>query len=469
MFKLQSRWVIEKNYLVYYGMRVKPYFLKNKVHVSDRVICILNKLPKDLSNLERRVLFKLVKSNIVVSEEKYRTVPKSLNEATFCKECVANDFIIPGIEYNSDGLCPMCETKDEIKDFKSVLPVKNIIETNPNGKYDVAIFYTGGKDSSYLLYYLAKKLNLRVLALTWETPYMSISALASIENAKKILKNVDFIIKKVDDNDLRKMYKKLYKLEKNNCACPSLAYILFYPLMVKEKIPYFVLGNEPVQMLNLYYNHFAPKSAYNQKTHKRLTTIINILRVITFKRPLKQGQFHTLMTMRQLAYGDSFLKTISGYNNTLVTHVSESVNEFDYLLKPLKLAIKESSKSANIPAFVHIDFNDTLGGTYNWKEVKELITKEIGWVGPNSENKGLHTSCKIETCKENSQFRSFYNKKSRVIPFSAIEISLASRGKELNKEDALKELKQHMGFSLKEVKACSLMKEYMENKKKTSE
>ena len=467
MHKLQSRWVIETNHLYYYGMRSKPYFLKNKVRISSKIINLLNKLPKKLDAKEHKILSKLIQKRIVVEQNDFRKTPETLEEATFCKSCVANDFIIPGLEFNKDGICPMCETKEETKTFKSILPVLNVIPKSKQSKYDVAVFYSGGKDSSFLIYYLAKVLNLRVLALTWLIPYMSDSALKSIENAKEKLKNVTFVSKKVEDSDLRKIYRRLYDLERNNCACPSLAYIMFYPLMVEENVPYFVLGNEPVQMLNLYYNHLAPKIAFNQRSHKILNGFINVLRILTFRKPLRLGQFHTLSTMRQLAHGDSYIKKIAGYNNSLVTHVIESIREAQHLLLPLKKAIKYSSRTGRIPAFVHIDFNDVHNGNYEWTSVKEILKDEIGWESPISESKGLHTSCNIETCKENSQFLNFYHKKTRIIPFSAVEISLASRNKNITKEQGIEELKTHMGFQLAEVNSCKLIKEYM--RKKTSE
>ena len=64
-------------------------------------------------------------------------------------------------------------------------------------------------------------------------------------------------------DDLKKIYRKLYELNENTCACPSLAYVLFYPTLVAEKVPYFLAGNEPAQMSGLFYNGMAPKIAYN--------------------------------------------------------------------------------------------------------------------------------------------------------------------------------------------------------------
>ena len=95
-----------------------------------------------------------------------------------------------------------------------------------------------------------------------------------------------------------------------------------------------------------------------------------------------------------------------------------------------------------------------------WKKIKELIVNECGWVAPEDIDKGLHTSCKIEKCKEYSQFNRFYHMRSKLIPFSAIEMAIASRSKCLSKDEAIKEIKNSLGFSLDEISECQIMKEY---------
>jgi hypothetical protein len=461
MLFLQNRWKLDHKKLVYYGMRNQPYLLKNHIKLNEKQVKIVKILPSELSFEQQKVIQNLIKEQIVCSEDKLKKIPQNLDEATFCKTCVANDFIIPGLEFNDEGHCPMCQTKDEVSTYKSVLPVVNDIKRQTKNRFDIALFYTGGKDSSFLLHYLANELKLKVLAFTWEIPFMSESAIQSIDNAKKKLHNVEFITRKMADADLLKIYHKLYELERNTCACPSLAYVLFYPEMVHLNIPYFVLGNEPIQMLNLYYNRLAPKAAYQEKNHKLLTILYNILRVFTLKPPLKKGQLQTLMTMKQLAYGDNIFKKLAGYENTLVSNVTKSLHEVLSLLKPLKKAIRKSSRTGHIPAFVHIDFNDISNGLYDWQKVKSLIEEKVGWVGPKETAKGLHTSCSIEKCKEYSQFINFYEMRTQMIPFSAIEISLASQKNHLNREMAIKEMKENMGFSLEEVRACEIMKDYL--------
>ena len=179
-------------------------------------------MPCNLTLNEKKTIHKLIGIQIVKSEEKNKT-PQSLEEARFCTTCVANDFKIPGLEFHQDGKCPICQSSDITKNLKSILPIMKTFPKSKKSRFDIAVFYTGGKDSTYLLYYLSKVLKLRVLALTWEIPYMSPCAKESIENAKQKLDFVEFISRRVSNLVLRKIYRELYALSRNTCACPSLA------------------------------------------------------------------------------------------------------------------------------------------------------------------------------------------------------------------------------------------------------
>lgn len=455
-YTLQNRWRIEKGKLYYYGMRKAQFLLKNSYRISKKERALISALPKALDQDELDSLRRLIEEGIVVRLEARRRTPRTLDEATFCRTCAANDFTIPGLELDDEGVCPMCASKDRVQGFRSVLPVMNDFPRSRRSRFDVALFYTGGKDSSFLLHYLANVCDLNVLALTWEIPYMSESAKKSIERAKQKCPNVEFINRKMPDRTLARVYHRLYELEGNTCACPSLAYILFYPELVDLRVPYFVLGNEPVQMLNLYYNRLAPSIAYQKKAHRLMGVAYNALRLLTLRKPFKKGQLQAHLTMRQLAYGDPFIKRISGYQNDLVKHVTEAIREVPEMLLPLKRALRRS----HTPAFVHVDFNDISGGKYDWRSAKDLIREKIGWVEPKEASKGLHTSCTIERCKEYSQFKNFYEMRSRMIPFSAIEIALSVSMGHASRDEAINEIRD-MGFSLTEIPECRIMKDYL--------
>ena len=459
MYDIQSRWKFEGAILRYYGLRNQPDMFKNTVRLTKKQKAIIEKLPGELTDDEIGVLKNLIGVQIVKSEEK-KAIPSCLDEAKFCKTCIANDFMIPGIEFDAEGRCPICQSVDKSRNLKSIVPIVDKFPKSKKSRFDVAVFYTGGKDSTYILYHLSKVLNLRVLALTWEIPYMSECAKKSIENAKKSLDSVEFISRKISNDDLRRIYSKLYSLSENTCACPSLAYVLFYPELVANKVPYFVAGNEPAQMLGLYFNHMAPEIAYTFSQNKVLNVLLNFGRILTLRPPLKKGQFHTLVTMKQLAYGDSKIKNVAGYSNQLVYNICEAIKEVPNILNPLKRAIRSSSWLGNIPAFVQVDFDAICGGVYEWKKIKDIIIRECGWVAPEETDKGLHTSCKIEKCKEHSQFTRFYHMQTTMIPFSALEIAIASRSNNLSREEALGELKKSLGFSLDEIPECAIMREY---------
>lgn len=459
MFYLRNRWKLNDKKLVYYGIRCGKNLNHNVIKLSRKQAELINGLPCELSEKQVKILYDAICEG-AVGEDAGKATPSSLSEATFCKNCCANDFMIAGLQFNADGLCPMCEQAEKTAKLKSVVPVLDEIPKSKKSRFDIAVFYTGGKDSTYLLYYLSEVKKLRVLALIWEIPYASDSALKSIEGAKRKLKNVEFVTRTVCKEDMKRVYKKLYELNGNTCACPSLAYVLFYPALVDEKVPYFVAGNEPAQLTGLYFNNMAPELVYKFPDKKFLNFLINLGRIITLRPPLKRGQFHALTTMKQLACGTNKLLKLTGYKNELVENVTQAIHTVPKMVKPLKRAIRRSSFTGNIPAFVQIDFDKISGGQYDWTKIKDIISEKCDWVAPEDSGKGLHTSCKIERCKEYTQFIRFYNMQSRMIPFSAIEISLASRNKNVTREQAVYEIKNTLGFSLTEIPECQIMKEF---------
>ena len=461
MYHLQTRWKLEDQGLYYYGLRTKEHLFKNLVKITREQREIIQRLPRELSESQKAALGPLLGVQ-VVTEEDLRPLPTSLREARFCTTCCANDFILPGLEFDEDGRCPLCQTAEETRDLVSILPVLEDLPSTPEGRFDCALFYTGGKDSTYLLYYLAKVKGLRVLALTWEIPFLSDSARASIEGAKRAFPEVEFRSERLEDETLRRFYRRLYALSENTCACPSLAYVLFYPMMVELEIPYFLAGNEPVQMLGLYYNHMAPKLAYRFGGSKALPFLMNLGRVLTLRPPLKQGQFQTLMTMKQLAYGDHWVKRHSGYESELVSNIVAAMGAVPELLPPLRAVIRRSDRSGKVPAFVHLDLDKIAGGTYRWNQVKDILVAECGWVPPQEEKKALHTSCAIEKCKDHTQFLRFYHCRSKMLPFSALEMSLASGRTGRTREEILYEMEHHLGFSLEEPPECAIMRGYLE-------
>lgn len=101
MYYLQNRWKLDGKNLVYYGIRLGENLNKNRIKLTKRKTKIIASLPKDLTVKERKKLQKIIDTG-AVSENLPQKTPSSLAEARFCTRCCANDFIIPGLEFNKD-------------------------------------------------------------------------------------------------------------------------------------------------------------------------------------------------------------------------------------------------------------------------------------------------------------------------------------------------------------------------------
>ena len=100
-YVLQNRWLPEGNKLYYYGLRNRENLFRNTLPLSKKQRQIIAKLPSPLTAEECSALGKLLGEQ-VVKEKDLRKTPASLREARFCTSCAANDYIIPGLEFDGE-------------------------------------------------------------------------------------------------------------------------------------------------------------------------------------------------------------------------------------------------------------------------------------------------------------------------------------------------------------------------------
>ncbi len=118
-----------------------------------------------------------------------------------CNSCVLPS-TFPGIEFDDQGICNYCRLNKK----SSYIPkdIKNTKKKH-NGKYDVIIMVSGGKDSSYVLYQLVKKHHFKVLAYNFDNSFSSETAKKNLENITSEL-GVKLIVEKPNQ-----LFKKLMK------------------------------------------------------------------------------------------------------------------------------------------------------------------------------------------------------------------------------------------------------------------
>ena len=427
-YTLQNRWKVRKvddEYkLVYYGLRNWPKNKEQIIPVNDEEVSLLQTIekPKDLNDEEQELLKRFISENIVVSESKYKSSSTKENYRT-CKKCVCNDYVIAGLEFDEDGVCAFCQAYENEKpeNIKSLMTieeeelVKNIKARNKNSHFDVMVFFTGGKDSTYLVWHLSKNLGLRVLAAFWDMPFTNDSSRKNMKKVLDALPNVELLQWTLSKEMFEEAIKKQYDTMGVFCLCPVPAYPLFYPIAKMFDIPYVMWGMEDVQASVIEYIFPAPAS---QKQLDEREQTLQILKGRALpgemQEPITWGsEFHNYHTSLQRIF-----KSLFGPLQTIIDDAS-------------------SDKDMPIPIIKRLKTKDSYG---SWDSIVELLEKEVGWEMPANQKNKLHTSCVIENVKDYTQFLKFKNMESVFFPQAMVELSAAVIFGHISREDALEQM-----------------------------
>lgn len=110
-----------------------------------------------------------------------------------CVKCVLPE-TIPGITFNEKGLCSYCASSKEFRERgeDELFHLADSIR-GKHKEYDAIVPISGGRDSSFVLWYAVRVLKLRVLAVSFHNDFVNVQAIENIRNASKVLGN-DFLI-----------------------------------------------------------------------------------------------------------------------------------------------------------------------------------------------------------------------------------------------------------------------------------
>lgn len=106
-----------------------------------------------------------------------------------CKKCILPENYA-GIEFNQQGVCNFCisfKTREYQGGDALKERILNAKRKESSRDFDCVIGFSGGRDSSYLLYYLSKVLNLKVLAYIVDNNFMPEQTKLNIQEAIRIL------------------------------------------------------------------------------------------------------------------------------------------------------------------------------------------------------------------------------------------------------------------------------------------
>jgi len=173
----------------------------------------------ELSEIESRLKeFKNKKHTTSILEEQ-PVKAGEMKEIVRCSRCLLS-VNQPGISFDSEGVCSVCREYEGYEHhvmnyFKTPRELEQLLEKakRPGSRYDCLLLFSGGKDSTYVLYRLID-MGLKVLTFTFDNGYISQSAFENINRTTTALK-VDHIIGKTEH-----MNRALVEsLESNHTVC----------------------------------------------------------------------------------------------------------------------------------------------------------------------------------------------------------------------------------------------------------
>jgi len=165
----------------------------------------------------------------------------------------------PGITFNGEGICNHCITYRERR-YLGDRALKEKIDSflkdkkDRNENYDCVLGFSGGRDSTYLLYYLTKILDVRVLAYFSDNGFVPEQTKIVIDNIRDKL-NVELVI---EENDHLKRCLKYHILSWMHRPSPAMIGMLCVGCRLdmdlgilncarKSKIPVIIMGGTPFE------------------------------------------------------------------------------------------------------------------------------------------------------------------------------------------------------------------------------
>ena len=134
-----------------------------------------------------------------------------------CKICLSNE-TIPFLQMDKERVCQFCHMHNEMeKEFPlnsnseaEILKIANKIKKDgAKSKYDCLVGVSGGRDSTFLLYFVKKKLKLRPLAVHYDNGFDSD---VSVSNILKVCEklNVDLETNVADWESFKKITRSFF-------------------------------------------------------------------------------------------------------------------------------------------------------------------------------------------------------------------------------------------------------------------
>jgi N-acetyl sugar amidotransferase len=234
-----------------------------------------------------------------------------MNTLTRCTKCMLPE-THETIHFDTKGVCSICtqqEYRNEVIDWsQKKVELDSLIESYRNKyDYDCLVPYSGGKDSTWTLYYLIKEYKLKPLVVRFDHGFLRPNL---NENTTRVLRNLgaDFHTFTPNWKVVQKLMLESF-LEKGDFCWHCHTGIASYPMWVaiRYNVPLIFWGEPSAE----YTSYFSYESS-EEVDEKRFNRIVNLginaddmfvrLKGTVEKRELKPYSYPPLKELRKIGY-----------------------------------------------------------------------------------------------------------------------------------------------------------------------
>jgi N-acetyl sugar amidotransferase len=268
-----------------------------------------------------------------------------------CTKCIL-PLSLPKVKVGNSTECSFCATytgpiadaDKKVWEKKEAQLKKILNNVKSKGKYDCIVPISGGKDSTFVLYYAVKVLKLRPLAFNYDNGFRSKEAVQNIERAVDKL-GVDLIVYRPNQQFMLKLFKTFLQKAGEFCSpCNMLIGASMKQIAKQRGIKYILTGN--VSRISTSLEGMSPVRYYDR---------VYYLNVVKGVFPYKEVKYAI---------------------------------EEPYLIKGIKRLFGQGQQNINVLNYLPV----------TREEIIETLEKELDWEQPEGELQ--HGDCLLDHLKD---------------------------------------------------------------------
>jgi 3'-phosphoadenosine 5'-phosphosulfate sulfotransferase (PAPS reductase)/FAD synthetase len=251
-----------------------------------------------------------------------------------CTKCILPD-TFPGIQFNAEGVCNFC-LDNKSTSVLGEAKLKEILQSEKGEIYDCVVPLSGGKDSTYILFYAAEVLKLKVIAVNYDS---GLQASMSMQNMKDVCSrlNIPLVIIKADEKVQKNMLRMTLLVSETvgrfygGCGnCGTNIKTVAINTAKKYKVPFVLYGQAKDEDTDVAHTnlrsvliHMFPKNLFKLSLILTKFFYYNVRQRMQLKVPLKY-RFQPLANLH-IVNGEKFCNKGTPHNET------KFINFFEYM------------------------------------------------------------------------------------------------------------------------------------------